>query len=1548
MSNIDAIRISSDIKKTYRRYLQSLLAVRDSKLNAALINAINNTDLLDKGPYLEATPPYAPGSTIRRLIEDGVLATSFKDLSSSTLPLDRPLYTHQEQAIRKISAGRSIVVATGTGSGKTESFMLPILDSLVREKELGTLGPGVRALLLYPMNALANDQLKRLRQLLASYPDITFGRYTGDTEENPAKAREIFSELNIGELQLPNELLSREEMRSTPPNILLTNYAMLEYLLLRPQDSGLFTDKNNFWRFIVVDEAHVYDGSQGAEIAMLLRRVKDRVAPGRNIQCIATSATVGGGSNPGSVTKFATNLFGQSFEWVEGDSARQDLITAKRVSMPNKPLWGPLSSYEYIDLVSADDPEAAILSAARSNGFNAEDAYTALLHEGSLMRVRELLIPKPLSVNKIANGVFPNQQNATRGLAALVSLGSEFRSPEGTTAISARYHLFLRATEGAFACFSATGPHIQLARHDKCPDCNSSMFELGSCTRCGAVHVIGSIEKQGHSFRFQPRKARSVNSWLVFTDKDSLVDEDEEAVVDDDLSFNTDEAKLCVQCGSLTDKSMLACPDCESTELKHVRKLKQRDEEISGCVVCGTRGPSTVRVFETGSDASGAVIATSLYQNLPPSPNADELDLPGEGRKLLAFSDSRQAAAYFAPYLEGSYGTLQRRRLLAKALIDSESSVNPLMVDDLVFSVRKEAEQYNIFNRRMTAQQQAREVAPWVMAETVSIDDRHSLEGLGLLTITMDRDPSWKAPRPLLELGLTEEESWSLLQELIRTLRQQGAITMPQDVDANHEIFQPRIGPIFARAEGPEPKKKVLSWLPGKGTNKRISYINRVLKSLGRNDDPGELLKGIWGYLISADTEIDWLKSVTQKTLGVVYQVDHTLLRLSWVTASITVYQCSVCRRITRNSVRNICPAIGCEGSLEELNLPNEQEDANHYRALYRSMNPIPLKTQEHTAQWTNIEAASIQHQFIKGKVNILSCSTTFELGVDVGELQAVLLRNMPPTTSNYVQRAGRAGRRSGSAALVVAYANRRSHDLSQYATPEIMMSGEVRSPYVPLENTRIDRRHAHSVVLAAFFRWYLDNYSAIARTASDFFLPVSAEAEAPVNKVKDYLSPVPDEIRQSLLRVLPSSVAQHIGVTADAWVPGLLSLLEEVRQELASDVSALEELQIQAANDKKYKLADRYAKVSATLEKRDLLGFLGTRNILPKYGFPVDSVELKTAYSGSQLGGKIDLSRDLSQAIYEYAPDATLVAGGMLWTARGIYRMPGRDLEQFEYHVCESCEGYWQALTELGSECPYCHEVATNAKRRITIPVYGFVAERNPDKPGPRPPKRSWHGSTYILKVPDEVKTREISLAQGNCLITVGPRGRLVSVADGPGGSGFWICTWCGSGAAKAQHPHRPPVHDHLLTGKPCGGASESLDLAHNYETDLCLLDIRIAIGQSDGMEWKSALYAILEAACDELEIARDDIGGSLHPSGPKTWSIVLFDRVPGGAGHVLLVEENIERVLKAALKRVSSCECGEETSCYGCLRSYENQRDHDNISRGSALHVLRAMFNE
>ncbi|TDL10536.1 DEAD/DEAH box helicase [Mycolicibacterium obuense] len=1552
ISSINAVETSTAIKATYRRYLSSLLAVRDPDIDAALRDAIDGTKILDRGPYLEATPPYAPGKALRELIDEGVLAEGFADFVSDALPLDRALYVHQEQSIRKVASGRNIVVATGTGSGKTESFLIPILDALIREHESGLLGPGVRALLLYPMNALANDQMKRLRSLLANYPDITFGRYTGETEQDPQKAREVFSELNIGEPLLPNEILSRQEMRERPPHLLLTNYAMLEYLLLRPLDMELFsTGAQSKWRFVVVDEAHVYDGTQGAEIAMLLRRVRDRVAPDRKIQCIATSATVGGDSDPRAVTRFAASLFGQPFDWREDDPDCQDIVMAQRIQAPPGPYWGPLSARDYEQIARDPEPEVALLEAARSAGWAHSEqgmstAATALSHEQSLATMRATLARGPQTFEKVAIITFGDSEASAAGLAAMVNLASTFRESDGTTPLSARYHLFLRATEGAFTCLSPSGPHVHLARHSVCTDCDAPVFEIGSCKRCGAVHVYGTPTQEAGALYLRPRRAASKGIWLVLGDHDGLTDEDETAVVDDGSEVSGDEAKLCTVCGALAEANARTCAGCGASEMRPVRKLKQRGEEVAGCLVCGARGAATVRVFETGADASGAVITTALYQNVPAADDLHGASSPGEGRKLLAFSDSRQSAAYFAPYLEDSYSRLQRRRLIVQGLLAAHADEEPVGIEDIVFKTRSKAAAVKHFPGRMTAQQQTRVVSPWVMAEVLAMDDRQSLEGLGLISISLYRDERWRAPAPLRQLGLSEEEAWSFLQELVRTLRQQGAVTMPDDVAPNDEIFAPRLGPIRVRREASEAVRKVLAWLPGRGTNRRVDYTRRVLAALGSDEDAGTLLKGIWEFLTRKETPVDWLRSSAEPGLGQTQQIDHEYLRFSWVTEDSPVYQCTVCRRTAPFSVRGICPALGCEGLLEEFIPPPADQDRDHYRTLYRSMNAVPLAVKEHTAQWVSKEAATIQHSFVRGEINALSCSTTFELGVDVGELQAVMLRNMPPSTANYLQRAGRAGRRSGAAALVVTYAMRRSHDLTRFNEPEVMIAGQVRAPYVPLTNARIDRRHANSVAMAAFLRWVFETSRRIDRKAGEFFLHQDGNAPS-VDLVRGFLTPVPPSISEALERILPPDIAAELDLPSGRWAQDLIQLLEVVREELSQEVDIMTELEVKASSEGKHALALRYQKVGNTLRKRDLIGFLANRNVLPKYGFPVDSVELRTDFgTGKSQGGLLDLSRDLSQAIYEYAPDAQIVAGGSLWVSRGIYRLPGRELQEYKYQICRRCGGFRYGIETVDQQCQHCGEVSDSAPRIITIPEFGFVSAPEPTKPGPRPPRRSWSGSVHVLAHPPEARRYTMPMGGGSVLVNVGPRGRLVALADGPGKMGFWVCDWCGYGSSRLFDPKKPPKHNHLLKNTPCTGPQRLLDLGHVYETDLLSLDVDVFGVHSSYSDWLSAMYALVEAASETLEIAREDIGGSLTPAGADRWALTLFDAVPGGAGHVLQVERNLERVLETALKRVRDCDCGRETSCYGCLRSYQNQRDHDDLSRGAAEQVLSRLI--
>ncbi|HBO34608.1 MAG TPA: hypothetical protein DD636_07720 [Anaerolineaceae bacterium] len=263
---IHPLETTEKIRSTYINYLKTIKPFQDEELRKEFAQAIEAQDMLVKGPLLQIALPYKKDLSIHQLVDEGVLSPRFEQLCSNALQYDRPLYAHQVKAIRKAVSGRNLVVSTGTGSGKTEAFLIPILDYLLREQDAGTLSqPGVRALLLYPMNALANDQMKRLRRILEKYQAITFGRYINiqETPETKAQAKTAFKNMyGDSEPDIDNELKSREEMHAAPPHLLATNYAMLEYLLLRPNATNLFDgETGKHWHFIILDEAHVYDGA---------------------------------------------------------------------------------------------------------------------------------------------------------------------------------------------------------------------------------------------------------------------------------------------------------------------------------------------------------------------------------------------------------------------------------------------------------------------------------------------------------------------------------------------------------------------------------------------------------------------------------------------------------------------------------------------------------------------------------------------------------------------------------------------------------------------------------------------------------------------------------------------------------------------------------------------------------------------------------------------------------------------------------------------------------------------------------------------------------------------------------------------------------------------------------------------------------------------------------------------------------------------------------------------------------------------------------------
>jgi hypothetical protein len=504
------------------------------------------------------------------------------------------------------------------------------------------------------------------------------------------------------------------------------------------------------------------------------------------------------------------------------------------------------------------------------------------------------------------------------------------------------------------------------------------------------------------------------------------------------------------------------------------------------------------------------------------------------------------------------------------------------------------------------------------------------------------------------------------------------------------------------------------------------------------------------------------------------------------------------------------------------------------------------------------------------------------------------------------------------------------------------MLTGQVRAPYVPLGNPRIDRRHAHSVALAAFFRDAKDNGGQEWKTAGDFFLPAGS-GEPPCDAVRGYLTPVPAEVAMALRAVLPEPSWLQIGLTDGSWVEHMCELLEQVRAELAHDVALFEERRTEAFESRRSDLAARFERSIATITRRPLIGYLANRNVLPKYGFPVDTVELRTAHCDSQVGARLELSRDLSVAIHEYAPGAELIAGGVLWRSGGIYRLPGRELITRSYTVCRGCGHYREGGADLEPACSACGRPADGPVREYCVPEFGFVADPRTGKPAVVPPQRSWNGAVHVVSLGEELaETRWKAGTGALAWCRSGARGRLVALAEGPGGSGFLICDWCGWGTP--NHGRSPTSHVNPLRGKPCTGPLRWRSLAHTYETDILRLGLD-APGLDAGAQWHSLLYAVLEGAADGLEISRADIDGVVHSGADGRSGLVLFDTVPGGAGSALRIAAALDTVIAAAVRRVASCDCGLETSCYGCLRTRRNERHHENLSRGAALTVLNSL---
>ncbi|MEQ8172223.1 MAG: Zn-binding domain-containing protein, partial [Candidatus Eremiobacterota bacterium] len=881
----------------------------------------------------------------------------------------------------------------------------------------------------------------------------------------------------------------------------------------------------------------------------------------------------------------------------------------------------------------------------------------------------------------------------------------------------------------------------------------------------------------------------------------------------------------------------------------------------------------------------------------------------------------------------------------------------------------------NFFPNNMGRLKEKREIYKWVIGECVSLDRQISLEGLGLLRFNLVFPRGWKEPSYFSNSpwNLKPEEIKDLYQILLGTLRLSSIIKFPDDVNPEDDYFSPRNFEFYIRGIGSDNKNHIFSWLPGKNAqNRRYDYMAKLFKKI--NDKEESLvreqvikdLQNIWEKDLVHSNSL-WLKEgiILRKSegrTGVVYQLNHEFLEAvsTKISSPIKWYKCSKCGNFSSINIRSICPSYRCIGPLEEYDITEDiRKEKDHYRHLYLNLSPISMEVHEHTAQLTNQYASEIQQNFITGKLNVLSCSTTFELGVDLGELQTVLMRNVPPETANYVQRAGRAGRRADVAAFIVTYAQRRSHDLSHFNEPEKMVGGKINPPLIEISNPKIMRRHMHSQLFSHLFKINPESFGSIDR----FFMKHNG-----IETLRNILKDRPKLLKESLLRIIPEEYHKELEIDNWSWreqlYNGETGMMDKVIDEVRDSIQEYEELEKEASQSKNYSQANLYKGIANTLKQKELLGFLGSKNILPKYGFPIDVVPLDIKHH-SKESEKLDLTRDLKLAISEYAPGSEVVAGGKIWVSRGVKKMPKRDWQRFYYAVCPECGKYQESIDEEKiNSCKICNSSIGKGQRGLQglyiIPSFGFVTSSDdvPKDIKDSRPQKTYGTRIYFSEYrnDDEISEWEKEGMEHSAYSLerrFSKVGELVVVNKGLAG-GFYICDYCGYAELKPgfkknskgkKKPDEKKLH-RSPSGKNCSGYLKRVHLGHKFLSDV--LELRFDGNvPSDSMFWYSLIYALLEGASLALSIKRTDIDGCLNPQGSHIApSIILFDTVPGGAGHVKRIGKNLKGVLENALKKVQDCECDENTSCYECLRNYQNQYYHDYLKRGGVARFLEDLL--
>jgi ATP-dependent helicase YprA (DUF1998 family) len=1636
---LNPIAFTENVVRSFLRYQLTTYPFADPELHAQMrrLLSLDETRLtpLVKGPYISLSRSFRSGASVAALAKEGVLHPTMESL----VPFPG-LYGHQERAIRAIHERRTTLVSTGTGSGKTEAFLYPIISRCLELRDRKA-PAGIAAVLVYPMNALAEDQLLRLRDLLAG-TGVTFGMYVGKTPEANADVagpqlktgasredyrRRLKQEQAEGRgvaVHPAEERCSREAMRSAggQPRILLTNVKQLELLLTRQTDATLFDGAS--LEYLVFDEAHTFSGAMGAETACLIRRLRGFC--GRSAQdtvCIATSATIADPKHgPQAAQEFASRFFGvpaASVAVVQEEYEGQAWPDARvSVPPPARPADVLRLTLEVLGAETNGETGGRVAALASTLGLIdvrpgswEADLYAALARTESVYQIAQAL-HRPRALTELLEDLAAalGRPVTVEEVLIWLALGAASRDG-GRPLLRPVIHGFVSGVAGAAVTFPVGEPRARLwlsAEEAAREQDELARLAVQTCTTCGQHYYIhhvadfsftekapGGGEQVGDRVVWRPLAAELSGKRVVLVDQ--VVGADDE----DDDPAGTAPIALCRRCGALHPHPLERCDACGvEGPLVELLVLAQKDTaegRLSRCLSCGSPGRPYAGRYREPARPVRAVNVADVHVL------AQDMIRFTDRRRLLVFADNRQDAAFQAGWMRDHSRRFRLRALMAEripeegirpgdlaarldAALDADDELSRSLAPEVWNQHQKTGEpvqhaaERKYFLRIQVLREIATGVKQWI-----------GLEPWGRMRVEYDGLNAGSdyvralASRLQVEPALVAEGIAGLLDRARRSthlLDRQSQLFSRYWSDGDREILRGYMPVISGVPKGlkleREPQddaQRVTQWL-----SKTDTSVRQAVRRWGvPKEDVADFVRELWDFLVK---ELKVLAPVTlqgshgralPKTSGT-YQVDADRLLLR---PHRGYWRCQRCRRSQpRPAPLDLCLSWRCDGKLAFV----AEEPDNYDLSLLDAGVPM-LRPREHTAQVPAADREFLENAF-KGDseiVNTIVFTSTLEMGVDIGALDTVLMRNVPPLPANYWQRAGRAGRRHRMA-VNLTYVRNMSHDRAYFAQPERLLEGRIEPPRFNMRNELMVRKHVHSTVLTRLHRLTRPEHRLSETDREEIAQTLKAQFPS---RITTYLFDDAGNVRQEVYdtRPLATIVSKHEAdllahvreVFQDGWPEADLGAVSDEQlarcvrgmpDELNRVVSSLkkrldwarEEMDrlnrlrtaraaLEPDEDAVFQRCDRLIKRlkgQAQRQRREgegvddvsTFGVLAAEGFLPGYGLDIGSVT-GTAIVPRQLSSVRDfeLRRPTAMAVREFVPGNLIYANGQEFGAR-YYHLGLEATSQVVFDVDPANEAVaevgaglatlsasqLQAIPACDVDLPHMSHISDEEENRfqLSVSVYGYELGRHG---GGR--AYQWNDRELLLR--RNVHLRLVNVG-ATFLVSSGTR------------LGYPVCLVCGqSRSVLASEKERTDFE--TKHRERCGQAVRPTGFYADVVADALSLEC------ANREEAYSVLEALRIGATQVLDMDREDLELLvIGRPGSAEVTALLYDPMPGGSGLLDQLCERFGEVAKATSDLMEQCPSACERSCIDCMQTYRNAFFHRHLSRKVALEMLAA----